>query len=164
MATPVRRKRSIPRRPSVDADVIEQVAEYLQNRSMRERSEHFEGQLKRALMHILETAGEQVEEHRQTITLDTPLPYVQYKNGKPIQKTVIGIERRERVSNRLDEEKALKFLEAKGLTEECTIPIVVVDEDAILAANYVGKITDKELAALYNESSTFAFYPTEESA
>ena len=39
---------------------------------------------------------------------------------------------------------------------------MVVDEDAILAANYAGKITDKELAALYYESSTFAFYLTED--
>lgn len=156
------RKRVIPRNQTT-ADLAPAVEEYLQNRSMRERSEYHEGRLKKDLMGILEAVGEQVEKHKQTLDLDAPLPYTQYKAGKAVPKKITGIERRERVSNRLDEDRALKLLARKGLTEECTQTIVAVDEDAILAANYAGKITDKELAALYEESSTFAFYLTEDS-
>jgi hypothetical protein len=133
------------------------VEEYLQNRSMRERAEFHEGQMKRNLMEVLEEAGDH-EGNSWTIELDEGLPYVQYKGGKPLPKTVTGIERRERVSTSLDEEQTLKLLESKGLLAQCTSTITVVDEDAILAANYAGQISDKELADLYSESSTFAFH------
>jgi hypothetical protein len=161
MATTTR-KRRIPRLKTIGGDLTAQVKDYLLNRSMRERSEYQEGYLKRLLMAALEEGGEQVEKHKQVIPLDEVLPYTQYKNGKPVQKSISGIERRERVANRLDEDKALVLLKRKKLLESCTTTIVVVDEDAILAANYEGTITDKELASLYTESSTFAFYLTEE--
>jgi hypothetical protein len=156
------RKRVIPRTKDL-VDVAPAVEEYLLNRSMRERSEFHEGRLKKDLLSLLEEIGELVATHKQVLELDAPLPYVQYKAGKPVQKKVIGIERRERVSVRLDEDKTLKLLGRKGLTDTCTTTVVVVDEDAILAANYSGKITDKELAALYTESITAAFYLQEES-
>ena len=157
------RKRTVPRRQAVGAELAAVVEEYLQNRSMRERSEYHEGTLKKDLLTLLDTAGDPVEPHKKVLELDAPLPYVQYKSGKPVPKKVVGIERRERVSNRLDEDKVLKLLEKKGLTQECTQTITVVDEDALVAANYAGKITDKELAALYEEHITPAFYLTEDS-
>ena len=155
------RKRVIPRAPTVP-DLAASVEEYLQNRSMRERSSYHEDRLKRDLMAILEVAGDPVEKHKRVLELDVPIPHVEYKGGKPVPKKIKGIERRERVSNRLDEDKALALLTRKGLTQECTETVVVVNEDAILAANYAGRITDKELAALYSESITPAFYITED--
>lgn len=157
------RKRVIPRKPEVGAELDPVVEEYLQNRSMRERSEFHESRIKRELLQLLEVAGEPVEAHKQTLTLDVPLAYTQYKNGKAIPKKVVGIERRERVANRIDEDKALALLAKKKLTAECTTTITVLDEDALVAANYAGKITDEELAALYTEHITPAFYLTEDS-
>ena len=154
------RKRVIPRAPSA-ADLAASVEEYLANRSMRERSEYHEGRIKKDLMAILEAAGEQ-SERKQTLELDTPLPYRAYKNGQGTNKKVIGIERRESVTNKMDEDKTLALLARKGLTAQCTQTIVVVDEDAVLAANYEGTITDKELAALYAPSSRFSFWLTED--
>jgi hypothetical protein len=156
------RKRVIPRAQMAGRDIVPAVEEYLQNRSMRERSEYHEGRLKRNIMEVLEAAGEQVERHKQTITLDTPLPYMQYKGGKPVEKKVVGIERRESVTSTLDQDKALVLLARKKLLDTCTQTVVVVDEDAILAANYAGTITDKELAALYEQSSRFSFWLTED--
>lgn len=146
----------------VGAELTVHVEEYLQNRSMRERSEWYEGTIKKDLLTLLETAGEQVDPHKQVLELEAPLPYVQYKNGNAVSKKVIGIERRERVANRIDEDKALALLAKKKLTEECTTTITVLDEDALVAANFAGKITDKELADLYTTSITPAFYLTEE--
>ena len=158
------RRRTIPRAPTLDpAEVAASVEEYLANRSMRERSEYHEGRIKKDLMALLEVAGDPIEPHKQILELDTPISWTRYgKDGKPKQTKVKGIERRERVSTTLDDDKALALLARKGLTGQCTQTVVVVDEDAILAANYAGQITDKELAALYSESSTFAFYPTED--
>jgi hypothetical protein len=157
------RKRVIPR-VEVPVDLSESVAEYLTNRSMRERSAFHEDRLKRDLMAVLEAAGELVEKHKRVLALDAPIPWTRYdKLGQPKKVKVGGIERRERVSNSLNDDKALALLARKNLLGTCTTTVVVVDEDAILAANYAGQITDQELADLYQESSTFAFYPIEES-
>lgn len=159
MAT--RKRRVIPRRSLLDLQPT--VKDYLLNRSMRERSAYFEDQLKKALMTALDETGIP-EGSKKTLSLDEPLTYVEYRTGKPHEKTIVGIERRERVSNTLNHDRALVFLTQKGpdLLESCTTTIVVLNEDAILAANYSGQITDKELAGLYEESKTYAFYPTEE--
>jgi hypothetical protein len=158
------RKRVIPRTTGA-GDLAPVVKDYLQNRSMRERSEYQEGRLKKELMGVLEVSGEQVDPNKQTLELDVPLPYTQYKAGQAIPKKVVGIERRKRTTTSLNADKALGFLAGhknRELVKTCTTRIVVVDEDAILAANYAGTITDKELAGLYEESSTYAFYLTEE--
>jgi hypothetical protein len=159
---PPRRKRVIPRAPTLDPDaLVIAVAEYLHNRSMRERSSYHEDRVKKDLMAILELAGEQTSDTTQAIGFD-PLPWTKYKEGKPTQTKVTGIERRKRTSSVMDEDKAMTLIKRKGLTA-CLTTIVVVDEDAVLAANYAGQITDKELASLYAEKTTYAFYPTEES-
>lgn len=153
------KRRTLPRKAKVELGPV--VKDYLLNRSMRERSEYFEGSLKRDLMTLLQDIGKDAGTKR-TLDLDDALTFVSYKDGKPHEKVIVGIERRERVSNRLNEDKAMALLVKKKLVEECTETIVVLKEDAILAANYSGKITDKELATLYEESSTFAFWLTEE--
>jgi len=157
------RKRTIPRVPSLDPDVVvASVAEYLQNRSMRERSEYHEGKLKKELLALLDAAGEEVAKNKKVIELAAPLNHVHYKDGKPIEKTIVGIERRVRESKTLDEDRTIALLKAKGLFEQCIIRTFVIDEDAVLAANYDGSITDKELDALYGEpTKTPAFYITE---
>lgn len=140
--------------------VVDAVREYLLNRSMRERSAYHEGVIKADLMTVLEQSGEH-EGNSWKIALDEPLDFVEYKGGKPKTKSVVGIERRERSANTLNEEKAMALLKKKKLVEQCTETITVLSEDAILAANYEGRITDKELAAIYETSSTFAFHLTE---
>lgn len=152
-------KRTIARQRLLDLQTA--MRDYLLNRSMRERSEHFEGALKREMMAELELRGVQ-EENKRTLALDEPLTYTTYKNGKPTEKKIVGCERRERTSTSLNEEKALALIKKKKLEGECTEVVTVVSEDAILAANYRGDITDKELAGLYEENTTYAFWLTEE--
>jgi len=153
------RKRTVSRRPTLD--LMAAMKDYLLNRSMRERSEWHEGQIKKALMEELRVSGVP-EDGKDTLTLDEPLHFTAYtKDGKPKEKTIVGCERRERTTTSLNEEKALALLKRKHLLDECTETIQVINEDAILAANYAGKINDKELAALYEENTTYAFWLTE---
>lgn len=154
----VKRKRTVSRRPSLD--LMAAMKDYLLNRSMRERSDWHEGQIKKALMVELDVAGVP-EDGKKTLRLDEPLVFVGYKDGKPKEKTVVGCERRERSTTVMNEERALSLLRRKKLEDECTETVQVINEDAILAANYEGKITDKELAALYDTSTTYAFWLTE---
>lgn len=135
--------------------------DYLLNRSMRERSEHFESSLKKQMMAELELRGAPGE-NKLTLELDEPLTFTTYKDGKPREKRVVGCERRERTSTSLNTERAMALLEKKNLVGECTEVVTVVSEDAILAANYRGEITDKELAGLYEDHTTYAFWLTEE--
>ena len=152
-------KRTIKRKTRVDIDPT--VQEYLRNRSMRERSEHIEGSLKKELMATLADNGELQEGGNRQLELETPMSFTSYKDGKPKAKTITGIERRRRGSQSLNEERTLALLKARGLLDQCTEVVVVLNEDAVLGANFSGGITDEELKALYDESETFAFYLVE---
>jgi len=142
-------------------DLQTAMKDYLLNRSMRERSEYFEGVGKKEMMAELEARGAPGE-NKLTLELDEPLMFTGYKDGKPKEKKIVGCERRKRTTNNLNEEKFMALIKKKKLVEECTEVVTVVSEDAILAANYQGKITDQELAGLYEENTTYAFWLTEE--
>jgi hypothetical protein len=135
--------------PTVDIDKL--VTEYLNQRMLRERSTTTENQYKADLMALLEKLGSpsgEMGKHR-TLELTDPLPY-----GK---KIVTAIERQCRISTTLDEERTMTLLTDKGLLDRCTKTVVVLDEDAVLVANYEGRISDEELAGLYDKSESFAF-------
>ena len=63
-----------------------------------------------------------------------------------------------RVSQSLSREKAEAVLGELKLLEECTTMVPVLDEDAILAANAEGRLSDDDLAKMYPASESFAFY------
>jgi hypothetical protein len=140
-------KRTVKRTPRLDLGHA--MHDYLQNRSMRERSEREESSLKGRLMAYLETHGDEL-----VIAAE---PFVSYAKGSPVTKTIVGARRTRRRSKVLDTDKAMALIKKKGLQESCLTTIVVVDEDALLAANFEEKISDKELAAIYEEKDTYAF-------
>lgn len=151
------------KRTAQAVDLEAQVHDYLNNRSMRERSEFEEGRVKKVLMEFIERVGELQDGGHRIVALASPTTFHSYKNGKPQIKSITGIERKRRVSQALDPDRTMALLEERHLTDQCTVTetIVSINEDAILAANYEGTITDEELAALYNENETFAFYLVE---
>jgi hypothetical protein len=155
-------RRVIPR--AEKGDLVHTLRDYLGNRSLRERSEYHEGKLKKELLSHLETEGALQEGGHRIIELDEPEEYFAVKEGKPIPKLVNGIERKRRVSQSLNEDRTLAMLKEKGLLDQCTEVIVVLNEDAILAANYAGDIEDEELVELYDENESFAFYLITEDA
>jgi hypothetical protein len=155
-------RRIIPR--SSPGDFLYTLRDYLSNRSLRERSEYHEGKLKKQLMSTLETQGELEGEGHRVIELDKPEEYFAVKEGNPVPKLVTGIKRQRRVSQSLNEERTMALLKEKGLLDSCTEVVVVLNEDAVLAANYGGQIEDDELTDLYDENETFAFYLITEDA
>ena len=125
---------------------------------MKERSSYHEDTLKKDLMAYIETTGELEEGGHRRVDLDEPLPFVTYKGGKPKPQFVIGLRRQARLSTSLNEDRTMALLKELDLVDACTEVVVVLNEDAVLAANYEGKITDDQLAALYDENKQFAFY------
>lgn len=158
MATASRR---LVRKPAVP-DIAPAVKEYCLNRSTRERSSYNENTLKAQLMAVLEEVGTpdgDEGEHRKLL-LEEPLEFTTYKGLKGVKKTVIGIQRQQRKGSMiLNEERTMAFLAARKMLDECTTTQVVINEDAVLAANFEGSISDDDLKALYDEGHpTFAFY------
>lgn len=77
----------------------------------------------------------------------------------PIDDPVTGtrsIVRQRRVSKVFDEDVANKVLADAGLTEQCTKTITVLDEDAVMAAYYEGKLTDADIDSMFPEKVTWA--------
>lgn len=145
-ARTIKRRRKTP-------DIEPLAHNYLINRQARERMDAEEGRGKKELLEILATDGELVEGGHRIIRLKEPHLYT---NNKGVEMRVIGFKRQRRVSQNLDEEATLDLLTKRNLLEKCTKTITVLDEDAILAANFDGSIEDKELQALYQESENFA--------
>ena len=140
-------KRTVKRQPKIDLG--QSMKDYLQNRSMRERSAREEDARKKQLMTYLEAHGDELE--------IPATPFVSYAKGAPTTKTIVGAKRTRRRSKSLNEDLAMALIKKKGLEETCLQTITVLDEDAILAANFEGLITDKQLADLYEEHDTYAF-------
>ena len=109
-------------------------------------------------MEVLEQAGELQDGGHRIIHLNDPVSYAEFKGGKAKERQVAAIRRVRRTSQRINIDRAMIFLARKKLTEACTVTEVVLDEDALLAAAFEGKITDKELQALYDESENYAFF------
>jgi hypothetical protein len=137
------------------------VEEYCKNRSTRERALVHENTLKAQLMAVLERIGlpDGDEGQHQMLPLEAPIEFVTYKGTKGVSKTVIGIQRQFRKgSMTLNEERTMAFLEARKMLDECTTTQVVINEDAILAAVFEKRISDKDVEALYDTAQpTYAF-------
>lgn len=69
---------------------------------------------------------------------------------------VRSIVKQRRVSKQFDEDKAHTILESKALFEACTKTVVVLDQDAVMAAYYEGKLTDEDIDTMFPEKVTWA--------
>jgi len=67
-----------------------------------------------------------------------------------------NVVKQRRVSKVFDEDKANNLLAEKGLFESCTKTVVVLDQDAVMAAYYDGKLTDEDIETMFPEKVTWA--------
>ena len=68
----------------------------------------------------------------------------------------VALQMQRKVSKPLNEEKAESILNAAGIYDECTTTVTVIDQDAIMAAHYAGKLTEDEVDAMFPPSISFA--------
>jgi hypothetical protein len=61
----------------------------------------------------------------------------------------VTIEKSRRAKRSIDEAKAEEILSAAGIEEEVYKTIRVVDEDALMAAFFEGKVTEDQLDEMY---------------
>lgn len=69
---------------------------------------------------------------------------------------VKAIVKQRRVSKKFDESAANKILKKNGLEEACMTTITVLDQDAVMAAYYEGKLTDADIDEMFPESVSWA--------
>ena len=69
---------------------------------------------------------------------------------------VLGVKRERRVKATLDEEAAERVLAERGLTEECYKTVRVVDEDAVMAALYDGRLSEEDVDTIFPQKVTWA--------
>lgn len=77
----------------------------------------------------------------------------------PIQDERTGtasIVKQRRVSKVFDEGTANNLLKEKGLFDACTKVITTLDQDAVMAAYYEGKLTDEDIDAMFPEKIVWA--------
>ena len=122
-------------------------------RKLREDIQKQEDTVKKALMSELADHGEPDDKGNR------------FFNFQPGQVPGLeAIKRERRVSQIMDPDAAMKLIEKLELQETCleTITEVVINEEALLAANFAGTLSDEDLATIYTSKESFAFVQVKE--
>lgn len=101
--------------------------------------------LKARLTEHVETAGETTDKGHLTLTVEDPI------------KGVVTLTKQRKVSKNIDMNIAEPLLEAKGIKEQCVKMVPVIDESAVMAAFYQGKLTEQDIDTMFPEKITWAF-------
>jgi hypothetical protein len=134
---------------ALDAEV-KLAVEFVKMKKLRETMEKRERKLKE---HLMETIAEVVEPTDDGhCFLEFPFPIEGFR----------AIKRERRESVVLDADAALDLVNRLGLQETCIRMEPVLDEDALLAANFAGDIPDDDMKALYTRKESFACVPIKE--
>ena len=114
---------------------------------VKKQMEFFESELKKLREQIFEhvdTAGEVDGSGNLFVELPSEIEGV-----KTIQK-------QRRVSRKINPEMADNVIMSKGLESELYKTIQIIDEDALMAALYEGKLTEEEIELMYPEKVVWA--------
>jgi hypothetical protein len=134
--------------PKVSAAKIKSLfTDYIGARRERETFAKREDELKKLLSSVVETQG---------YTDDKGSEYIDF--GDTVEGYA-GLKRERRVTQNLDEDKAMVILRKRKLFEACTRTITVVDEDAVRVALFDGKLTQDDIDAMFVSRISYAFIP-----
>lgn len=69
---------------------------------------------------------------------------------------VVRLEKQRRASRKLDETKAEEVIEAAGIADDVYKMVRVIDEDALMASFYEGKITEEQIDEMFPTTVVWA--------
>lgn len=101
--------------------------------------------LKSRLTEHVESSGETTDKGHITLTVDDPI------------KGEVVLTKQRKVSKPLDINVAEALLEERGIKEQCIKMIPTLDDAAIMAAYYQGKLTEEDIDKMFPEKVTYAF-------
>lgn len=125
-------------------DFVSQVREYLKAKSSIEQLEKIQKDIREKLFAKLDEAGEDDGNGNLFISLPSEIDGIR------------SIEKQRRVTRKLDELVAEEIIESNGLSEELYKTIRVVDEDAVMAAHYEGKLSEDEIDRMFPSKIVWA--------
>lgn len=133
-----------PREFANPDDKETQIREYIRLSQSIDALENRKKELREVLMNVLDTEGE--EDHNGNIL---------YPFDEPIEG-VIRLEKQRRASRKLDEDAAEAIIEAAGIADDVYQMVRTIDEDALMAAHYEGKITEEQIDEMFPVSVVWA--------
>lgn len=125
-------------------DIAFQVREYLQVKKTLDEMESRQKELREKLFAQIDSEGYEDDKGNVQLDLDSDI------------LGVVRIEKQRRVSRKLDELRAEELIEANGLGDELYKMVRTIDEDALMAAHYEGRITEDELDEMFPAKVTWA--------
>jgi hypothetical protein len=128
-----------------DPDNFEtQIREYARLKATLEMLESRQKELREALFLRVEQAG--FEDDKGNLVIELPEAI----------EGVIRVEKQRRVSRKVDEIVAEEIIAEKNLEEDLYTTIRAINQDAIMAALYEGKLSEDEVDRMYPPSVTWA--------
>jgi hypothetical protein len=136
-------KEEEPRAASID-DLEAQAKQYI---FFKKQVEYFESELKllkEKIFEVVDTKGE--VDGNGNIFVELPNEI----DG------VTMLQKQKRVSRKIDPQMADNLIVSKGLETELYKTIQIIDEDALMAALYEGKLTEEEVDLMYPQKIVWA--------
>lgn len=131
---------------SVDIDFVKAtIQQYVAIKEQKDLLGKREAELKAILTDAVEESGEVDGKGHIVLEVDEP---------------VTGVSRlvkQRKLSKPLDMEVAEALLTEKGLYDECTEQIRVLNQDAIMAAYYKEQLTEEDIDSMFPPKVTYAF-------
>lgn len=128
-----------------DARSIRQwVSELVQAKAQQKALKSRQDQVTKRLKAHIEETGYQDDQGHIWLDLDEPV------DG------CVALQMQRKVGQTLNEEKAEEILKAKGIYDQCTTTITVVDQEKVYAALYDGTLTEDDAEAMFPKVVSYA--------
>jgi hypothetical protein len=123
------------------------VREYAKLKSSIEFMESRSKELRESLFDFIETHGYEDDKGNLQLELETNI------------EGIVRLEKQRRVTRKLDESVADAIISKHGLEDELYKTVRVVDEDAVMASIYSGKLTEEEVDEMFPSKVVWALVP-----
>lgn len=121
------------------------IRQYAGLRDQLKEAAERQSQIKTLLEEEIDAKGE--VDGRGHITLEVDEPTV----------GIASISKQKRVSQSLDIDVAESLLKEKELYDSCITMVPQINEDAIMASYYEGKLTEEDIDKMFNKKVSYAF-------
>lgn len=138
------RPASEPREFANPDDPTSQITEYIRLVATIDGMDERRKELREKIFAYLEEEGLEDEKGNLQLPLETPI------DG------VLRIEKSGRRTRKLDEDKASEIIEAAGIADDVYKMVRVIDEDALMASYYDGKVTEEQIDEMFPVTVTWA--------
>jgi hypothetical protein len=125
-------------------DLQSQVREYAKLKASMEFMESRQKEIREKLFQAFEDQGFEDDKGNLQLMLDSEV------------EGIVRLEKQRRVSRKLNEPKADEILTELGIKDEIFVLKPVLEEDALMAAFYEGKITEDQLDDMFPATVTWA--------